>query len=505
MGQWIRFKLVLTVSLLWTVLCGQDIRNRSFITGAYAGGYVDSVASDPLYNNMYVTVLDTGLHFSERFFCTYDLFGQSFTYNDTSGNAILHWQGCYLLDAETLEPIENGNFNEGIGYKKCEPVKPGQISNGYGLPDHNFILDNSANPDEKLLIYNRYDYGEKTFIATATVSLTGGASGGAVVTDKDYFIFGMVPIRYGSMQVIRHANGRDWYIVFSAFKTNKWYSVLYDMDGLHDPVESVIDQWNYSSDYDGQSSVSVDGSTYIYHAQFGMFIVMDFDRYCGTFTYRAQDEVPHTTLEEIGSFVMISRGGRYAYLSTEKRIWQYDLESEDLGSGRTLIAEFDLSLPSYLPWKGYFSCPFRGFNGHIYYYSSNGVPIIHKMEFPDRKGPDVGWHQGYYHTPVWIPYYPQSFVEYDTKPLGEQPCTLSSLSKLNVAMKLYPNPVRNIIKLECQGLNDNQLIHVNDCLGRVRWKGTLVEFKNGMDVSFLESGIYIMSGFDGQILKFVKI
>jgi len=489
--------------------------NQTFLTGYYGGLDVDSLYK----NNVYIKRTESGLSFSETVTSYYDMgFTQHSTYCDEDGNPLLQWQGCYLLDAKTLSPIENGELNTGPGtvandffdppfcshHTTSGDPGPG-VETGYFIPWGNFILDR-GDQRNMLLVYYRsigLPQFDSTFIYLAGIDMEGAPDGGPTVTFKDSMPTKDINLKYGSIGAVRHGNGKDWYIVYSEAFSSNWYSILFDKDGIHEPVKSVISENDSTLYFEGWSVFSPDGSKYVIHHQSGFF-VLGFDRCTGKFNYLHSGKIPTDSIDVIWRFSEFSPNGRFLYLNNPTKIYQYDLEDPDFLGSETLVASFDPTLDSGIPGvAGVWSAPFRGYDGMLYYWSANGVKKISRMANPDQKGPDVGFTQYYYQLPIYPPWFPPTLIDYRTPALLE-PCELSSSEITPIQISFHPNPTNGMIKGEFPETKNVSQLKIVSITGKIVWSGKAVLFKEGIDLRYLSSGIYhvLLDGiYSGRFIK----
>lgn len=517
-------KLYSILYLLAGILCmtssgyAQENINRSFINGYYGGGMdIDS----QYYNNVFVERRDTGLHFSERIASKYDiLLSQTSTYCDPkSGKPLLVWQGCTLLDAANMQPIYNGDFSDTKGTKdpifeycvtKIHNGLMDTIMNAYGITPATFFLDR-GDPHAILLVYYRYENIPRVDsfnIYTATIDLTGSPEGKPAVISKSFEPLSTINLNFLSMNAIRHANGKDWWIVSAEYKSNKLFAILFDQDGIHEPLESVIKEWADST-FVGISAISPDGTKYAYQDGISnYFYILNFDRCTGKFTYFNQGSFPY--LDPNNGWVRwceFAPGGRFFYTASAFDVYQYDLLSPDFSIDWSHVASFDTAQVSDIPGiKGFFGNFFRGYDGHLYLWSLNTVRSIHRIAYPDRKGPDVGWTQDYYHLQFWPSFFVPTLVDYTMGPLAGSPCTSHTDAVGALVLKLYPNPTTKVIRAEgLESRYDHSVVSISDITGREVFAGQGTDLVHGIDVGAWHSGIYLIQVDGRPAGKFAKI
>lgn len=493
--------------------------NRSFINGYYGG--LPSTLDSLKYNNVFVERRDTGLHFSEKIASYFD-FGltQSSTYCDSSGKPLIVWQGCAILDATTMEPIYNGDFSDTKGTKDdlfhhcmTEPhnAYKDTIIGPYSLTLSTFFLDR-GDPHSILLVYYRYENiprNDTFYLYTATIDLTGSPEGKPAVTNKSYEPAYKINLNFGSQNAIRHANGKDWWIVFVESNSQNLYAVLYNEFGLNNPIISTISELPDTL-YAGNTAISPDGMKYAYQDQIGKsFYILNFDRCSGKFSYFNQGSFPYIHPGNTWArWCEFAPGGRFFYTATALDVYQYDLQSSDFSNDWSHVASFDTSnqvneIPGLF---GFFGNFFRGYDGHLYLWSMNTTRWVHRIAFPDRKGPDVGWTQDYYHLQFWPTWFVPTLVDYAMGPLAGSPCTSHTADEGTLILKIFPNPTTESIRAE--GLEtryDRSVVIIYDITGREVFSCQGLDLVHGIDVHTWKSGVYIIH-IDGRPAgKFAKI
>ncbi len=493
--------VLLAILFISGTLIGQKERMNTFMVG-YIGGLDTSIYT----NNSVVTVVDTGLVFSERFYCQYSLYDPSYTFNNAQGVPQFHWTGCYILDANTMTPIVNGDYTQSLGGSTCNIITfPEMLSNQYNYENLDFVLTRN-DESEVCLIFSRYDPLVQLPIEIyySIVKFDPESQSWYVASKYNRINEGQIPL-YGSIQPVRHANGKDWWIIVGERNTKNWHSYLFDENGIH--LEKTSELSETASNYKGGSaSISPDGQTYIYHEGRGSFFVSSFDRCSGELSYRERDSIPVGSLDGAAGWVEFSPNGRFAYLSRFTSIWQYDLDDLDFISSKILIATFYDSL-QLLKWPvfGGFERPFRATNGRIYHWAGNTLPLVSKIEYPNQKGPDVGWQQDYMQVPVALPWRVQKFADYEMEALPEPCPDLGKTKGLQYSISIFPNPVSSIIYLSGYPVGLKRKGEIIDGLGKQVWIGNTEDLNRGLNVSQLPIGVYYLHIEDFQVKKFAKI
>ena len=100
-----------------------------------------------------------------------------------------------------------------------------------------------------------------------------------------------------------------------------------------------------------------------------------------------------------------------------------------------------------------------------------------------------------------------------TKADGFSVRCLKNTSSLNISnnnnigsFKIYPNPVSNVITIDCGNINNiaNQPYSIKDALGKIVLKGKLNDGETAINVEHLSKGIYCIKIANNKASKFIK-
>ncbi|MEZ4917742.1 MAG: T9SS type A sorting domain-containing protein [Saprospiraceae bacterium] len=186
---------------------------------------------------------------------------------------------------------------------------------------------------------------------------------------------------------VRHANGRDWWIVIPEYKYPIYHTLLFS-EGV--VVESFTQNIGYKpdweEDYDGGgiNLFSPDGGTYVDHDPWNGTRIFDFDRCTGTLSnFR---HITYPSQLPIGSAAVISPNSRYMYITASSYMMQFDLEAPDLEASKDTVAVWDGFYSPQPPLATTFGTGQLALNGKIYVAPNNGVKHLHSIEYPDLPG-----------------------------------------------------------------------------------------------------------------------
>ena len=255
-------------------------------------------------------------------------------------------------------------------------------------------------------------------------------------------------IQYGLLKPVKHANGRDWWLIIFEDDSKYYYRVLIDPDGVH-----VIDKQSVEfTVYDGLGScaASPDGKQLVFFnsisASAGAYTdIFDFDRCTGLLSNQIQFKTP-------GLFggIAISPNSRYLYQSLGDLVYQYDLYAPDIYNSRIVVATYD-GFSDPFPVKFYLSqlAP----DGRIYTCATNGTRYLHVIHRPDEPGLACQYEQ---HGIRLLKYNATSvpnFPNYRLGPLDGSPCDTLDLNNQPKAWYRYEQDSLDLLAVEFHDLS----------------------------------------------------
>jgi hypothetical protein len=142
---------------------------------------------------------------------------------------------------------------------------------------------------------------------------------------------------YPAIKAIRHANGRDWWIICRRATGNKFVLYLQSPYGIEGPFMQSIGPTYNALEPNSEIDVSRDGSKIVFITVNGIVDVFDFDRCTGTLSnYLDLRQLPLDIIN-LYSGCSFSPNGKRLYVSQASSLWQFDLDSPDPASSKTLI------------------------------------------------------------------------------------------------------------------------------------------------------------------------
>lgn len=303
-------------------------------------------------------------------------------------------------------------------------------------------------------------------------------------------------------KAVKHANGKDWWIVIGENFSGRNYCYLLKNGQLQTPkifdFNEKIDYWSNS-----ESIFTPDGSKFVRHSLLGI-IIYDFDRCTGEISNPNVCLYPNE--QTFGAGTIISSNSEWLYLTTSKILWQVHLNSfpYTIDTAAILIVN-NQGFPTNM------SIGELGPDGKIYIITGSTTPFIHVINDPDKGCPNCNFisnalnvksYNGIFGLP--------SFPNYRLGPLIGINCdsiTYTSNPTRIEGIKIFPNPAFNTIRLEYlgpSGFQKEMKLDLINISGRVLLSEPLPIFSiyRDVDISNLAPGLYIWQiKDDKEVLK----
>jgi DNA-binding beta-propeller fold protein YncE len=299
--------------------------------------------------------------------------------SDKTGNLVAYTNGCHIVN-KNHEIMDNGDtINPGLyqGQTQCllyYPTYQGTIF----IPDPGnetrYYLFHIAYDDG---ISNPYFAGQHYYYSLIDAEANGGQ--GRVV-DKNHSIYEDGALG-GYVTAVKHANGRDWWVVSPHIFANKYLTFLVTPDGVMPPLEQVIGD-TLPQPCCGMTIFSPDGEKYFRSSIHNGIKIFDFDRCTGLFSNPVKIDSAQTASSGPAGLA-VSKDNHYLYVSTNRYVLQYDLTAPDIAASRQLLAEIDWVED---PDIGSFHQSLLAPDGKIYMVSLNYIPDMPVIHFPERQG-----------------------------------------------------------------------------------------------------------------------
>ncbi len=404
--------------------------------------------------------------------------------NDSLGKPLFYSNGCEIIN-QKHEIMENGDEINIGGFEYGQTCAK---TRGYGVNQGMLTLPWPGRPNQYAMLHlHRPDipgpwYNRNLLLTTIDISRD---SGFGAVTKKNQLVF--QDTFCDMLTAVRHANGRDWWVVLPRYNKGRYYIFLLSPQGLSEPmvrdIGVPIDEYLWGV----QAGFSPNGKKYVNMSYSGGLQVFDFDRCSGNmesvFHCEDLDFSASGGLYGAACGVAFSISSRFLYVGTGYNLTQFDMRADDILSSKVHIGQYDgfgyFHSKDISPLATAFYQMMLAPNGKIYMSTPNGTKYLHIIHKPDSLGLACDFEQrglnlfGYHG--FGVPNFPH-FRLYD---LPGSPCdtlgingpqppedTLPPPPVCGTYLSLWPNPVSSVASVElpdCQG----GLLSIFDSAGRL--------------------------------------
>ena len=350
---------------------------------------------------------------------------------------------------------------------------------------------------------------------------------GKVIEKNIPLLVGDETLGFHHASTVRHANGRDWWIIVPNQLEPIYYRFLLTPNGIEGPeIQEIGFLPNqpilYPYDHVGINLFSQDGSKYIDYDIFKGegFQVFDFDRCTGLLDnpikvdYETGFEISNGTVG-----IALSPSGRFAYMTYNRdykyRLVQYDLEAMDIEASEVLLSE--CPGPTTSPYECSFVRPLLAPDGKIYVSAMIDTTSYHIIHYPDSLGLacelDFGGFKIGKSSHISPPYFP-NYRLYDvpgstcdtlgidapggTVAVGEQ--------GEKAALDIYPNPSGGEVNIRYGLSGKDGQVDIFNLQGQKVRSASLPLNKEEVQVRGLSPGIYFVRVLaNGYVLNAGKV
>lgn len=424
---------------------------------------------------------------------------------DQDGNLLFYSNGIFIADKNN-DPMPGG-----------DGLNPGEIADefggsGYISPQGAMALPHLLDSNLYYLIHGNLEFptnelithSSRLYYTLVDMSLNNGL--GAVV-EKNVEIF-IDTFDIGKLTAVKHANGRDWWILVAEYESNDYYKILFSPEGFE--VEKVETNTEFRIGLGG-ATFSPDGTKYarlsLHNLVTGDYLyISSFDRCSG--------EISEIVVDTLGGAttggVAISPNSRYLYVAYTLYLFQYDLEAPDILATRDTVAIYDgyTSIQETI-----FQSPQLAPDDKIYISCFATTDVFHVIEAPDLPGEACQVNQHSFQLPTYRILTMVNFPNYRLGALQGSPCDTLGVSSTTIPQKdpslyLYPNPTNGLLNLKWRDATPDRIV-IRDLMGRpvlTKSVGAASVGLSHMDLHSLANGIYLVSVWqDGRVVFQEKV
>ncbi|MBK8499185.1 MAG: hypothetical protein IPL52_10275 [Flavobacteriales bacterium] len=329
---------------------------------------------------------------------------------------------------------------------------------GFNAHATHFFLPWPDRPDSIALFHMIWDTiapsgawcSARLYLSTIDRTLDNGH--GDVVSMNQVLVEELMPI--GGLSAVRHANGRDWWVLTHGLGNNDFISLLLTPYGVHGPFYQSIGSISTGSNPPAAFSMQGDRLATAPFAQ-GLDL-FDFDRCTGVLS-NWQHAFIATSPTVPG--VQFSPNGSYLYVTHVSKLYQYPIQSGVLGVPDT-VAVWDGFYDEFPQFATPFSRISLASDGKMYISTGNSTRYLHVMHDPDATGVACNVVQHEHYRQTWtansIPYRPN----FSLGPIDGTVCDSLGITvgiteaSLQADLRAQPNPSNGEFLLRYAGLSE---------------------------------------------------
>lgn len=331
------------------------------------------------------------------------------------------------------------------------------------------------------------------FYNVVDISLNSG-QGGFTVLNQPYITD---TFDWGKIIAIKHANGRDWWVLLHRWGDNTYYKVLIENDTVRPAIKQKAGgELTTMNILYGDITFNKDGTKIANLYQAGghnsltidpTLDIIDFNRCTGELGRARTVKLPlyNNNIVAGGCF---SPNERFIYFTNAYQLFQYDTWQDTTRLIYTVAQPTDI-------WLGRMKvAP----NNKIVMETTNNSKFFHYINHPDSVGTACDFRWKGIRLPSWqggIPYIP----DYNMGALAGSVCdTLTSGIKPEERVhgfRIFPNPAKNNLNMVyLSGDNENLSITVTNILGQVILNNQLLSTwgADALNTSSFTNGIYFI-------------
>ena len=369
--------------------------------------------------------------------------------SDSVGNLLFYTNGFYVANA-THDTMMNGSgLNPG--------TFTSQWPDGLGIAQADIILPDPANNNQYYLFHETCQFVgpfgwqvKDLFCSKIDMTLNGGLG---AVTTKNQVVINDTLIN-GEVTAVKHANGRDWWVVSHRWNSDLYYKLLVTPLGISLADTQHIGVINGIGS-SGQVVFSRSGTKFARSNNEVGLEILDFDRCSGLFS-----NAIHILINDTGVArgIAFSEDGRYLYVSSTKYVYQYDMYVANVDSSKITVATYDGFYDSIPVLRSYFYLAQLAPDNKIYINTSNSTRYLHTIHFPDSAGLSCNVQQHDLQLPSYnastmpnLPYYRLGAL---TGSICDSLSPVHFLEPEVMSINIFPNPARSLQYVQCKGFKN---------------------------------------------------
>ena len=312
---------------------------------------------------------------------------------DSTGALLLLSNGCYIETGDGIMVENSDSLNPGWVYDHfCN----GPYDFNYNSTNTHLLLPAPDLPGIYYLFHISTFFSVQPLVgyydklSYTKIDMQANNGNGSVLLKNQQLINDT--IQSDALHAVRHANGRDWWVICAKNATNKYYELLLSPSGITIKSQQIGEPtW---SEAGGEIVFSPDGSKMARFNTRDDLRIFDFDRCTGELSNPVHINIEDGTENQTSAGLAWSADGHYLYAAEVGLLLQFDAGAADIAASKVVIAEREFNPDCQL---GYSFGPLElGQDGRIYCRPLSGQRCMHRIAKPERPGISCEFIQNYY-------------------------------------------------------------------------------------------------------------
>jgi hypothetical protein len=255
-----------------------------------------------------------------------------------------------------------------------------------------------------------------------------------------------------NLTAVRHANGRDWWIIITKYVSNEYYRILLSPKGFEVIGTQKIGEIIKNSL--SQTCFSPDGTKYVHNGLLRYdepadITLYDFDRSTGLLSNSKRISY---TVGTVASGVAFSPDNRFLYTSSSNKLMQWDLKNKDFAKSGDTIAIYDGYKEEDFFQTNFYLMQLAP-DGKIYLNTVGSTKNLHIIHKPNKKGLSCQFQQRGLRLKSWNAKTLPNFPNFRLGPIDGSPCDTLGIDNVPVALFRYERDSSSIFKVEFTNLS----------------------------------------------------
>lgn len=421
---------------------------------------------------------------------------------DSNGQLLFYTNGIAINNRNHQALLNSINFNPGYFTSQ---------SSGLGFYDMCIVFSNPGSSNKYFLFHENCDtinfglftYPVPVHLSYSEIDMTlDNGNGGIVPLKKNIHIIDDTLI-LGKLAGVRHANGRDWWLITHELNSNAFYKILISQDTVYPPVLQRNGPILPLSGY-GESIFSPNGEKFINQSTDTTVELYSFDRCTGDMSHDLTITIVDSVLQVVGE--SFSPSSRFLYINNNIFIRQYDLSASNILGSSQIVATWIDTITNEK-----FRVNRLAPDNKIYINTVSGQRYLSYINSPDSLGINCDVRQAAFFVPCPNTFSFPNYVNFSLGPVPGSVCDsiyteINQVHERNDFVSLFPNPTYDKVSIRLNSSYTAKLI-LRNYLGEIVLE-KLVSDNEQLDLSSLTAGTFIGEFVIGQNVirkKIVKV